>query len=124
MRLAPGMFVRGSRGASIVGTSPLPLNIDPVPTIKVDTSLAHFLNLFNSIGFMRRWARKHIPTAYAGAPQGLTYLQLDRHNIGNGSAAVVVSMCHRDVLESDLSRASSRLTLGLCVTSESGEFLY
>ena len=41
MRLAPGMFVRGSRGASIVGTSPLPLNIDPVPTIKVDTSLAH-----------------------------------------------------------------------------------
>ena len=38
--LAPAMFVRASRGASIIGTSLLPLNIDPVPTIKEDTSLA------------------------------------------------------------------------------------
>ena len=74
---------------------------------------------------MRRWARKHIPTAYAGAPQGLTYLQLDRHNIGNGSAAVVVSMCHRDVLESDLSRASSRLALWIvCHQVNGGDFAW
>ncbi len=31
-------------------------------------------------------------------------------------------MCHQDVLERDLSRASSRLALGLCViTSEWGD---
>ena len=49
-------------------------------------------------------------------------MQLDRHNIGNGSTAVVVPVCHRDVLESGLSRASSRLALGVCVvTSEWGD---
>ena len=96
-----------------------------MPTIKVDTSLAHSKFVQQHRFYEKMGTKAHPDCLRGSSPRSHLFAQLDRHNIGNGSAAVVVSMCHRDVLESDLSRASSRLTLGLCVTSESGgEFLY
>jgi hypothetical protein len=67
---------------------------------------------------------KHIWILLCGGSPKVASLQLDWHDFGNGSAAVVVPPCHRGALQSELEGELESSSLDVPIRSDSRSFHY